>query len=266
MCGNSCGGSTEASRARNPFALATAPRPYGMPDDYRAARAIVSRGISAWERDDFESALDTFQSVLADFPYFADVQNKAGLCLAMLGRYDDALEHFEKGLVADPGNIELLIAFAELLQEHFDNADRAAKLAAEALYWLERQPEPDEKKLKEVERLLAKLDPKRRTLGRLQEEMAVAMRGLVERYGAAGLDLMVMDVSWRGAAELGLDDELHRLQQEVVVVLVARRATRQRGDFVVAALDSVDVVHLRRLTPPRSRDAADLGFGHPAPL
>lgn len=56
---------------------------------------IVARGISAWERDDFESALETFLSVLADHPHFADVHNKAGLCLAMLGRLDEALKHFE---------------------------------------------------------------------------------------------------------------------------------------------------------------------------
>lgn len=59
---------------------------------------VVARGISAWERDDFESALETFRSVLADHPGFADVHNKAGLCLAMLGRPEEALEHFEAAL------------------------------------------------------------------------------------------------------------------------------------------------------------------------
>lgn len=69
-----------------------------MQADQKHARQIVARGISAWERDDFESALDTFQGVLADFPQFADVQNKAGLCLAMLGRLEEALEHFDAAL------------------------------------------------------------------------------------------------------------------------------------------------------------------------
>ena len=31
------------------------------------------------------------------------------------GAYDAALEHFEKGLVAEPGNVDLLLAFADLL-------------------------------------------------------------------------------------------------------------------------------------------------------
>jgi len=131
------------------------------------------------------------------------------------GDYDAALEHFEKGLVAEPGDVELLLAFAELLEDHYDNPDRAAKLALEALTWLERQEPQDERLLKAVERLLSKLDPKRRTLTRLQEEMGVALRGLVERYGAAGLDLMVMDVSWRGYAELGLDDLLESYAEAV---------------------------------------------------
>lgn len=59
---------------------------------------MVAQGVSAWERDDFESALATFMEVLAEHPYFADVHNKAGLCLAMLNRQDEALEHFDAAL------------------------------------------------------------------------------------------------------------------------------------------------------------------------
>jgi tetratricopeptide (TPR) repeat protein len=69
-----------------------------MRNDHKQARQSVARGISAWERDDFESALETFRTVLADFPEFADVQNKAGLCLAMLGRLEEALVHFDAAL------------------------------------------------------------------------------------------------------------------------------------------------------------------------
>ena len=66
-----------------------------MPTDQKHARQIVARGVSAWEQDDYASALEIFLGVLAEHPYFADVHNKAGLCLAMLGRLDEALEHFE---------------------------------------------------------------------------------------------------------------------------------------------------------------------------
>jgi len=69
-------------------------------------REIVNRGVSAWERDDFESALATFEEVLADHPYFADVHNKAGLCLAMMGRLEDSLVHFDRALERNPSYAE----------------------------------------------------------------------------------------------------------------------------------------------------------------
>ena len=69
-----------------------------MHRDQRLARQIVARGVGAWERDDFETALETFLGVLEDFPHFADVRNKAGLCEAMLGRLEKALPHFDAAL------------------------------------------------------------------------------------------------------------------------------------------------------------------------
>jgi tetratricopeptide (TPR) repeat protein len=77
-----------------------------MHKDHKHARQIVARGISAWERDDFESALQTFQGVLEDFPQFVDVQNKAGLCLAMLGRLEESLAHFDAALEGNPAYAE----------------------------------------------------------------------------------------------------------------------------------------------------------------
>lgn len=77
-----------------------------MSTDPKHARQIVARGISAWEREDFESALQTFRTVLEDHPGFADVQNKAGLCLAMLGRLEEALEHFDAALEQNPSYAE----------------------------------------------------------------------------------------------------------------------------------------------------------------
>jgi tetratricopeptide (TPR) repeat protein len=70
------------------------------------AREAVNRGISAWERDDFESALLVFEEVLGDHPEFADVHNKAGLCLAMMGRYEKALAHFDEALGQNPSYAE----------------------------------------------------------------------------------------------------------------------------------------------------------------
>jgi tetratricopeptide (TPR) repeat protein len=66
-----------------------------MQNDQKRARQIVARGVSAWERDDFESALETFQGVLVDFPQFADVQNKAAL------QYNPAYAeaHLNRGII-----------------------------------------------------------------------------------------------------------------------------------------------------------------------
>jgi tetratricopeptide (TPR) repeat protein len=69
-----------------------------MVNNPHQAREVVARGLSAWEREDYESALGTFREVLVDHPYFADVHNKSGLCLAMLGRPDEALVHFDRAL------------------------------------------------------------------------------------------------------------------------------------------------------------------------
>jgi len=117
-----------------------------------------------------------------------------------------AKEHFEKGLVASPADIDLLVEFADLLDGHFKNPDRAAKLVLEALHYLEAREPPDEKRIATTERLLSKLDPKRKTLAKLHEEMARAARAIVARYEAAGLPMMVMDVSWRLGSNLDLPD------------------------------------------------------------
>ncbi len=81
------------------------------------ARGAVARGISAWERDDFESALATFEEVLEAHPYFADVHNKAGLCLAMLGRTEQALGHFEAALAINAAYAEAHLNRGIILNE-----------------------------------------------------------------------------------------------------------------------------------------------------
>ena len=54
-------------------------------------KQLVQRAISAWEREDYEEALATFREVLEGNPHFADIQHKAGLCMAMLGDPKGAL-------------------------------------------------------------------------------------------------------------------------------------------------------------------------------
>ena len=117
-----------------------------------------------------------------------------------------AKEHLEKGLIQEPNDPDLLIEFASLLEDRFDNDDRAAKLVTDALRVLEAAAEPDEKRIGDVERLLAQLDPKLDTLTKVQDQMAATARSLVARYQAAGSTLMVMDLAWRMGSELELPD------------------------------------------------------------
>lgn len=104
-----------------------------MSKDPKHARQIVARGISAWEREDFESALQTFRTVLDDHPEFADVQNKAGLCLAMLGRLEEALEHFDAALVQNPSYAEAHLNRGIILNDlgRHEEAQRAFTKAGE---------------------------------------------------------------------------------------------------------------------------------------
>ena len=117
-----------------------------------------------------------------------------------------------------PDDIELLMDFADLLSgKHFKNPDRAAKLVLEAIHYMESQPEPDTKRIEQAERLLTKLDPKRRTLGAVLEDMAATANSIIQRYDAADLPLMVMDVSWRMGRNLefaGLFDHYERALRE----------------------------------------------------
>jgi tetratricopeptide (TPR) repeat protein len=104
-----------------------------MDQDRRKAREIVARGVSAWERDDFETALTTFEAVLEEHPYFADVHNKAGLCLAMLGRTDESLGHFEAALTSNPAYAEAHLNRGIVLNElgRHDEAQAAFERAGE---------------------------------------------------------------------------------------------------------------------------------------
>ncbi len=63
-------------------------------------------GSAAWEQDDFATAYQHFRAILEDHPNFADVRNRAGLCLAMMGDPESALEQFDEAL-------EINEAFAE---------------------------------------------------------------------------------------------------------------------------------------------------------
>ena len=131
------------------------------------------------------------------------------------GDKDQALEHFEKALVEEPENVEMLLAFAEFLADDLRNPDRASKLVRQAISVIEFSEEPDPKKIKSADRLLAKWDPKVKTLERIHEQLWSSARNLAQRYLDAGFPLMTMDVAWRFGTELGVPDIMPYFEEGV---------------------------------------------------
>ncbi|MDP6520197.1 MAG: hypothetical protein QF724_00530 [Planctomycetota bacterium] len=116
-----------------------------------------------------------------------------------------AQEHFEKGIVAAPEDVDTLLEFASFLHKRQSNPDRATKQVLAALRVLEGEDVPRTKLIDEAEKLLRKTDPKRRTLARVHEKIAERAVDLVTRYRLAQRPMMVMDLSWRLGTELGID-------------------------------------------------------------
>ena len=93
----------------------------------------IERGVSAWERADYQAALNDFQAVLNDHPAFPDVHNKAGLCLAMLGDPEAALKAFDEAIRISDSYAEAHLNRAIVLQElgRFEEARKHLQKADE---------------------------------------------------------------------------------------------------------------------------------------
>ena len=94
---------------------------------------IIAQGVAAWEADDFEEAFRQFAGILKDHPNFADVHNKAGLCLAMMGDAERALERFDAALELNANYAEAHLNRAIVLNDlgRFDEATEAFHHASE---------------------------------------------------------------------------------------------------------------------------------------
>jgi tetratricopeptide (TPR) repeat protein len=118
--------------------------------------------------------------------------------------WDDALELFERGLERTPEDVDLLLECADLLAGRMKNADRAAKLATEALRVLEAAPAPDAKRIAAIEARLDALDPRRASLERTNAELAAAAVSIAKRYADAGRPLMTMHAARTFSGDLGV--------------------------------------------------------------
>ena len=129
--------------------------------------------------------------------------------------YDDATEHFEKGLDRTPDDPDLLLEFAEALVAHARNKDRAGKLAEHALRVLEARPAPDVKRIAAVESRLSEWDPKRATLERTHRELWGTALSIARRYAASSRPLLTMHVAGLFGGDLGVPG-LDALYEEAV--------------------------------------------------
>ena len=118
--------------------------------------------------------------------------------------YDDATEHFEKGLERTPNDPDLMLEFAETLVSHDRNKDRACKLAEQALRVLEAQPTPDAKRIASVESRLSEWDSKRATLEKTHRELWGAALSIAKRYAESKRPLLTMHVAQSFGGDLGV--------------------------------------------------------------
>lgn len=96
-------------------------------------KQMIQIGIAAWDRDDFEMALENFSAVIKKNPNFADVRNKAGLCHAMMGNPQAALKEFDAALALNEDYAEAHLNKAIVLNEvgRFEDAQASFKRASE---------------------------------------------------------------------------------------------------------------------------------------
>lgn len=95
---------------------------------------IIAHGKEAFIRGEYLTALGELQRAAALHPGFADVQNLIGLCLSLLGRPEEAVEHFQRAVSENPGYVEAHLNLAitlnglgefEAARVSFDNASAA---------------------------------------------------------------------------------------------------------------------------------------------
>lgn len=95
--------------------------------DELTAEQRIDRAVSAFQRHDYREALEDLEKVLDEKPTFPDVWNKAGLCLAMLGDLEDALQRLDHAVELAPDYAEAHLNRAIVLNSlgRFAEAEKA---------------------------------------------------------------------------------------------------------------------------------------------
>jgi tetratricopeptide (TPR) repeat protein len=67
---------------------------------------IMKKGMSFLNDGKYEEALDCFEKILLTNPNNPDIWNKKGIALRSLGRYDEAIESFNRSLEINPKDLD----------------------------------------------------------------------------------------------------------------------------------------------------------------
>ena len=70
------------------------------------ALEILKKGVNFLEDGKYEEALDCFEKILVINPDDPDIWNKKGVALRSLGRYDEAVDAFNKALEITPRDLD----------------------------------------------------------------------------------------------------------------------------------------------------------------
>ena len=70
------------------------------------AQDMLKKGMTFLDDGKYEDALECFEKVLATNPNNPDIWNKKGVALRSLGRYDEAIESFNKALEITPRDLD----------------------------------------------------------------------------------------------------------------------------------------------------------------
>ena len=69
-------------------------------------QGLMKKGISFLDNGKYEEALDCFEKLLISNPDNPGIWNKKGVALRSLGRYDEAIESFNKALEIAPRDLD----------------------------------------------------------------------------------------------------------------------------------------------------------------
>lgn len=74
----------------------------------------VDKAVELYNKGDYQKAIDTFSSVLENYPDNAEVYNNIALCYANLGDFDNAEKNYLKAEELNPSLVQIYINLADI--------------------------------------------------------------------------------------------------------------------------------------------------------